>query len=196
MKASDYLQKSSALFDENRLLKFCFVCMAIAFLYNSFQVHRAVQYQRTILIPPKMTGEIEFVEGKPNDKYVRDMSRTIANLAATYSPSTVRENFEELLYYFHPRSYPNESEKWYSLASRAEDGLVSSVFYLDKITLGETVIELFGQIIQHTGDTLLENTTRTYLVEYQIERGRFYILSLNEKALKVDANANQKEEER
>lgn len=192
MKVSDYLQKSSALFDENKLIKFCFVCLTIAFCYNSFQVHKAVNYQRTILIPPKMSGEIEYVQGKPNAKYIRDMSRTIVNLAGTWSPATVRENFEELLYYFAPESFPQASERWYSLASRAEEGLVSSTFYLEKINFDEKVIELFGQLVQYTGNTPLENTSRTYLVEYQIDQGRFYVLSVKEKALKVEAKQEEK----
>lgn len=196
MKIGDYLQKSSALFDENRLLKFAFVVMAVAFCFNSLMVHRAVKYQRTILIPPKITGEIEFIQGKPSEKYIRDMSRTIANLAGTYSPSTVRENFEELLYYYAPESYPKASEIWYSLASRAEEGLVSSVFYLEKINFDENTIELFGQLVQYTGSTPLENVSRTYLVNYRIEDSRFYVVSIREKALKVEANANQDEEKK
>lgn len=188
MRISDYLQKSSALFDENRLLKFCLVCLTIAFCYNSLQVHRAVNYQRTILIPPKLTSEVEFLQGKPNEKYIRDISRTIANLVGTWSPATARENFEELLYYFAPESFPQASERWYSLASRAEEGLVSSSFYLEKISFDDSVIELFGQLVQYTGNTPLENTSRTYLVKYKIEQGRFYVLSIQEKAKKIEAD--------
>lgn len=188
MRISDYLQKSSALFDENRLLKFCLVCLTIAFCYNSLQVHRAVHYQRTILIPSKLTSEIEFIQGKPNDKYIRDISRTIANLAGTWSPATARENFEELLYYFAPETFPQASERWYSLAGRAEEGLVSSSFYLEKIDFDDSVIELFGQLVQYTGNTPLENTSRTYLVKYRIDQGRFYILSIQEKAKQIEAD--------
>ena len=187
MRISDYLQKSSALFDENRLLKFCLVCLTIAFCYNSLQVHRAVNYQRTILIPPKLSSEIEFIQGKPNEKYIRDISRTIANLAGTWSPATARENFEELLYYFAPESFPQASERWYSLAGRAEEGLVSSSFYLEKISFDDSLIELFGQLVQYTGNTPLENTTRTYLVKYRFDQGRFYVLSIQEKAKKIEA---------
>ena len=187
MRISDYLQKSSALFDENRLLKFCLVCLTIAFCYNSLQVHRAVNYQRTILIPPKLSSEIEFIQGKPNEKYIRDISRTIANLAGTWSPATARENDEERRYYFAPEALPQASERWYSLAGRAEEGLVSSSFYLEKISFDDSLIELFGQLVQYTGNTPLENTTRTYLVKYRFDQGRFYVLSIQEKAKKIEA---------
>ncbi len=187
MRISDYLQKSSALFDENRLLKFCLVCLTIAFCYNSLQVQRAVNYQRTIQIPPKLSSEIEFIQGKPSEKYIRDISRTIANLAGTWSPATARENFEELLYYFAPESFPQASERWYSLAGRAEEGLVSSSFYLEKISFDDSLIELFGQLVQYTCNTPLENTTRTYLVKYRFDQGRIYVLSIQEKAKKIEA---------
>ncbi len=191
MKITGYLQKSSALFDENKLLKFCFVCLTIAFCYNSLQVYRAVNYQRIILIPPQMNGPIEFIKGKPTDNYIRNMSRTIASLAGTWSPATVRENFEELLYYFAPNSFPQASERWYRLASRAEEGLVSSSFYLEKISFNEEEIELFGQLVQYTGNTPLENTSRTYLVQYRIDQGRFYVLSVKEKTFKVETNRQE-----
>lgn len=195
MRISDYLQKSSALFDQNRLLKFAFVVMSVAFCCNSLMTYKAVKYQRTILIPPKMTGEIEFVQGKPSEKYIRDMSRTIANLVATYSPSTVRENFEALLYYYAPESYPEASKNWYSLASRAEESLVSSSFYLEKIHFDDKTIELFGQLVQYTGNTPLENTTRTYLVDYRVQDGRFSVVSIKEKAREEVADANKEKEE-
>lgn len=194
MRISDYLQKSSALFNENRLLKFAFIVMSVAFCFNSLMTYRAVKYQRTILIPPNMSGVIEFVEGKPTEKYIRDMSRTIANLVGTYSPSTVRDNFEELLYYYAPESYPEASKNWYSLASRAEEGLVSSTFYLEKIRFDDKTVELFGQLVQFTGTTPLENTTRTYLLDYRIQDGRFYVTAMKEKAQKTVADASKEEE--
>ncbi|SHO52057.1 TraE/TraK family type IV conjugative transfer system protein [Desulfopila aestuarii] len=196
MKISDYLQKSSALFDENRLLKFVFVVMSGALCFNSLMTYRAVTYQRTILIPPKMTGEVEFVQGKPTEKYIRDISRTIANLVGTYSPSTARENFEALLYYYAPESFPEASKNWYSLASRAEEGLVSSTFYLQNLHFDEKTIELLGQLVQYTGNTPLENTTRSYLVDYRIEDGRFYLLAVKEKGQKGLAEVDTKQEAR
>ncbi len=196
MKAKDYLQRSSSLFSQNRILKFCFIFLSFAFCYNSMQVSKALHFQRTVLIPPKMSGEIEFLQGKPTERYIKDISRTIANLAGTYSPSTARENYEALLYYYHPSSYPQASERWYSLASRAEEGLVSSVFYLEDLRVADHTIELFGQLVQYTGSTPLENTTRTYLVDYLVEAGRFYINSIKEKALKIEANATKEKEKR
>jgi conjugal transfer pilus assembly protein TraE len=188
MKTSRFLQRSSNLFEENRLLKFIFVVMALAFCFNSVQVNRALNFQRTVLIPPQMTGTIEFVHGQPTESYIKDLSRTLTHLAGTYSPATARSQFDALLRYYHPEAFPAASESWYSLASRAEDSLVSSVFYLDKITVkeNEMAIEVFGALRQWAGKTPLEDTSRTYVIRYRIEDGRFFVLSLLEKETSLE----------
>lgn len=181
MNANIFLQKTSNLFAQNRLLKFTIAILALTVIFNSAMVYRAVNYQRVVLIPPAMTGSVEFIQGKPSDSYIRDISRRIISLAATYSPPTARSQFEELLAYFAPEAYPQASQSWYSLASRVEESQVSSVFYLQKIGVTEDFIEIFGNFKQYAGDTLLENTSKTYLIDYRLQDGRFYIVSLKEK---------------
>lgn len=180
MKAELFVQKASNLFMENRLIKFVIVILALAVAFNSLMVFRAVKYQRVVLIPPKMTGTVEFVQGKPSDDYIRDISRKIVSLATTYSPPTARAQFEELLPYYAPESYPEASRAWYSLASRVEESQVSSVFYLEKIKLNESSIEIFGNLKQYAGNTPIENTGRTYLIDYRVQDGRFFLVSFQE----------------
>ena len=67
MKTDIFLQKTSNLFVENRLLKFVIIVLALTVIFNSLMVYRAVKYQRVVLIPPTMTGTVEFVQGKPTD---------------------------------------------------------------------------------------------------------------------------------
>ncbi len=181
MKTELFLQKASNLFVENRLMKFVIIVLALTVAFNSLMVFRAVKYQRVVLIPPKMTGTIEFVRGKPTNTYIRDISRRIIYLGTTYSPPTARAQFEEILPYYAPESYPEASKAWYSLASRVEESQVSSVFYLEKIKLNESFIEIFGNLKQYAGDTPIENTTKTYLINYKVQDGRFYVVSFKEK---------------
>jgi len=187
MKTNIFVQKTGNLFAENRLLKFSIFILSLAVIFNSFMVYRAVKYQRVVLIPPKMTGTVEFVQGKPTDQYVKDICRRIINLAATYSPPTARAQFEELLAYYAPESYPAASERWYSLAGRIEDSLVSSVFYMEKITLKKDTLELFGNLKQYaSGNTQLVDSSKTYLINYRLQDGRLYVVSIKEKDVEGD----------
>jgi len=186
VKAEIFVQKSSNLFVENRLLKFVVVVMAIAVCFNSLMVYRAVKYQRTVLIPPTMTGTVEFVQGKPTESYIKDMSRKIVNLATTYSPPTARGQFEDLLALYTPEAYPTAAKSWYSLAGRIEESQVSSTFYMESITVGEGFIEMFGNLVQFAGDTKLERAAKTFVVQYRIRDGRFEISEFKEKSFKPE----------
>ena len=120
MKLNTYVQQSSNLFARNRLLQFVVIVLAACLMFTSFMAYRAVRYQKVILIPPQMTGTVEFVQGKPTEAYIQDIGRRIISLATTYSPSTARKQFNELLVYYAPESYPEASTLWYSLAGRIE----------------------------------------------------------------------------
>ena len=181
MKITSYLQQSSNLFAANQLLRFVVIVLSVCLMFASTMVYRAVRYQKVILIPPQMTGTVEFVQGKPTEAYIQDISRRILTLATSYSPHTARKQFNELLVYYAPESYPEASTLWYSLAGRIEESQVSSVFYPEKTTLKENRIEVFGDLKQYTGNTRLENTTRTYFLDYQIRDGRFSLLAFKEK---------------
>lgn len=195
MKADIFVQKTSNLFVENRLLKFAVGAMAVAVCFNSLMVYRAVKYQRVVLIPPAMTGTIEFVQGKPTEAYIKDMSRKIVNLAATYSPSTARGQFDDLLSLYTSEAYPEASKSWYSLAGRIEESQVSSTFYMEKITIIEGTIEMFGNVVQFAGDTKLEKTAKTFVVAYRIRDGRFEISEFKEKNQRADIDAQKAEKE-
>ena len=192
MKITSYLQQSSNLFAANQLLRFVIVVLSGCLVFTSFMAYRAVRYQKVILIPPHMTGTVEFVQGKPAEGYLREISQRIINLATTYSPHTARKQFNELLVYYAPESYPEASTLWYSLAGRVEESQVSSAFYTEKISLKDNRIEVFGDLKQYTGNTRLENSTRTYWLDYQVRDGRFYLFSFKEKEKTGEERSEQR----
>lgn len=182
MRTSIYLQKAGNLFLENRLLKFVIVVMALAVAFNSLLVFRAVKYQRIVLIPPQLTGTIEFVQGKPTDRYLRDLTRRIINLSTTYSPATARGQFNELLELYAPESFPEASTTWYTLAGRIEETKVSTAFYLEHIKLTKNdSIEVSGTSRQFAGDMPIETKPETFVIDYRIQDGRFFIVAFSKK---------------
>ena len=183
MRTKVFLQKSSNLFVENRLLKFVVVVLALAVVVNSYLVNRAVKNQRVILIPPRLTGTIEFVEGKPSDQYIRDLARRMTSLATSYSPATARSQFNEFLAFYAPESYPGAAKAWYALASRVEESQVSTVFFLRKLILDQAGqrLEFTGDQRQFAEDKLIESKSKTFEARYRIEDGRFFLISFLEK---------------
>ena len=175
-----FVSKTANLFAQNRLLKFIILCLTVGYVFNSLLVNRALKYQKIVLVPPHMTGTIEFVQGKPTETYIHDIGSRVVMLAANYSPATARKQFDELLVYYAPESYPDASKSLYSLAGRVEDAQVSSVFFPESFKFKENNIEIFGNIKQFTGNTFIENRSATYRLEYKIIDGKFEVVSLIE----------------
>ena len=121
MKITTYLQQSSNLFAANQLLRFLVIVLCACLVGTTYLAYRAVRLQRVILIPPHMTGTVEFVQGRPSDDYLREIGQRVVSLATTYSPHTARRQFNELLVYYAPEAYAEASARWYSLAGRIED---------------------------------------------------------------------------
>ena len=175
-----FVSKAANLFAQNRLMKFVIILLTCGYLFNSLLVNRALKYQKIVLIPPHMTGTVEFVQGKPTETYINDICRRIIMLATNYSPATARKQFDELLVYYAPESYPDASKSLYSLAGRVEDAQVSSVFFPESFKPKDDHIEIFGNVRQFTGNTGIENRSATYKLHYKIIDGKCEIISLVE----------------
>ncbi|EKD40830.1 MAG: hypothetical protein ACD_74C00155G0006 [uncultured bacterium] len=199
MRLDLYMQKSSNLFAENRLLKICLIIITVITVYNTMMISRALRYTRTIVLPANMDSKIEFIEGKPSDEYVIKMGRNLANLGLTFSPATARLQFGDMLKYYAPAAYPEAYRMWYTLASRVEDAKVSQVFYLQspiKINTAASEIEITGTKKQYTDDKMIKaDEFAKYVIKYQINDGKFEVLSFLDKTLHKEKGYEEMKQE-
>lgn len=183
MKLDVFLQKSSNMAAENRLLKFVVTVIGIAAVVNSVMTYRALNYQRTIVVPPVLSSRIEISGGRASEEYIRAFSRYIAALAFNYSPGSVKAQFDELLALYAPEYFPDGKRMLYELADRVTTTRVTSVFHISQLFVddGKKQIELSGQRRQYVDDKKVEDVLKTYIIEYKISDGRFSIMRMSEK---------------
>ena len=80
-----YLQGSSNLFEENRLLKFAIVGLFGVTSVLGAVVYSSNQNQRTVVVPFGAGGDLYVTGSKPSTGYIRTITRNIVALAGTYS---------------------------------------------------------------------------------------------------------------
>jgi conjugal transfer pilus assembly protein TraE len=182
MKSEIFLQKSSNLFAQNRLLKFAVLVIAAVVLYNTWMIRKALNTHRTILVPPVINQQIEFQGEKASESYIRQMVRYAMTLAVNNSPLTAEKQFQELLTLYAPESYPAAYDNLIKLASKIKDTAMSSAFYADTILLDEQnqKVEVKGIKIQFIKDVLTGTRQTAYEIAYRIQEGRFMIISIKE----------------
>ncbi len=178
MNVRRFLQKCSDIQAENRLLKFVVIAIGTVTVFNSFMIHKALNYQRVILVPPGLEGKVEATGDGLSEEYVRAMVRYASSLAFTYSPATARKQFDALLTLFSVDSYPQAQQTFYELAGTVETANVSSVFYLDPKIVVDTknkTIEIEGQNRKYKDSTLVSDTVGKYVLGYVVSNGKFQL---------------------
>ncbi|RMG69973.1 MAG: type IV conjugative transfer system protein TraE [Nitrospirae bacterium] len=181
MKLDLYLNRTSNVFAENRLLKFVVIVIGIVTLYNTVIIKQALNYQRTILVPPVITKQLEIQGDNASDEYIRQMTQYIIDLALIYTPANAKNRFEELLTFYTPESYPQAKETFLSLLEKIKIAQISNVFYIQKMELdraGEEVT-IMGLRRRFVHDAMNDKSA-TYILKYRIQDGRFMVVSIAE----------------
>lgn len=183
MNLDIFLQKSSNIFAENRLLKFVVVALGIAVVINTAGLFMALNSQRVILVPPVVNSKISVSGDKASDEYLKEFARYILNLALTYNPVNARSQFSELLAVYDPAQFQASRKELYELADKIENTKASSAFYIQSI-INDTEkrrLEITGTKKTYMVDQKAEDTLKVYLIEYRIENGKFILVRLYEK---------------
>jgi conjugal transfer pilus assembly protein TraE len=178
-----FLQKSSNIFAENRLLKFVVVALGIAVVINTAGLFMALNSQRVILVPPVVNSKISISGDKASDEYLKEFARYILNLALTYNPVNARSQFSELLAVYDPSQFQTARKELYELADKIENTKASSAFYIQSI-INDTEkrrLEVTGTKKTYMVDQKAEDTLKVYLIEYRIDNGKFILVRLYEK---------------
>ena len=183
MNLDIFLQKSSNIFAENRLLKFVVVALGIAVVINTAGLFMALNSQRVILVPPVVNSKISVSGDKASDEYLKEFARYILSLALTYNPVNARSQFSELLAVYDPAEFQTSRKELYELADKIENTKASSAFYIQSIINDpeKRRLEVTGTKKTYMVDQKAEDTLKVYLIEYRIENGKFILVRLYEK---------------
>lgn len=183
MNLDIFLQKSSNIFAENRLLKFVVVTLGFAVVINTAGLFVALNSQKVILVPPVVNSKISVSGDKASDEYLKEFSRYILNLALTYNPVNARSQFSELLAVYDPAQFQASRKELYELADKIENTKASSTFYIHSI-INDTEkrrLEITGTKKTYMVDQKAEDAQKAYIIEYRFDNGKFILVRLYEK---------------
>jgi conjugal transfer pilus assembly protein TraE len=180
MKMNLFIQKSSNLFAENRLLKFFILVIGIVVLFNTFMLRTVTQNEKIVLIPPTL-GSDSFVTGNnASDEYIRSITRYIMSLYLNYSSISIQGQIEDLLNLYEPRSYSVVEGKFRQFIDDVKSSRISSTFYIVKISINREkgVILVEGLRKQHMHDKEVYGEKELYEIHYKIHDSKFLIRNI------------------
>ena len=183
-----YIQGSSNLFEENRLLKFAIVGLFGITAVLGTVIYSSDQKERTVVVPFGSGGDLYVTGSKPSAAYIRTMTRNIVALAGTYSAYAADRQFQELLSIVHPSAYDSMRDSLNGILDElAGNPTLSIATYIrpdqpvqwterDILVPIEKVRVIGGVIRKFRGELR---------VRYAVENGRFWVISLTEEKFDV-----------
>lgn len=178
-----YLQGSSNLFEENRLLKFAVVALFGVTSVLGIVIYSSNQNQRTIVIPFGASGDLYVTGNKPSSAYLRTITRNIVALSGTYSAYSADRQFQELLTLAHPSAYNALRDSLNGILDELADNPTLSiatyiradqpVVYTDRdIQVPVEKVRVIGGVIRKFRGTLR--------IRFALDNGRFWLTALTE----------------
>lgn len=184
-----YLQGSSNLFEENRLLKF-----AIAGLFGITAVLGAVVYstaqnQRTVIVPFGSGGDLYVTGGKPSAGYIRTMTRNIVALSGTYSAYSADRQFQELLSIVHPSAYNGLRDSLNAVLDELSNNPTLSIAtYIrpdQPVTWSDREIMVPVEKVRVIGG-VVRKFRGNLRIRFTIDNGRFWLTQLAEESFNAE----------
>jgi type IV conjugative transfer system protein TraE len=166
-----------------RLLRFVVIVIGIAILYMAVKVQRAVEYQKTVIVPYGFDRQIEVTGDELSEEVIEHFAHRVASLRHTVSPGTVRRSFNSLLRLYAPEAYPEAWKSFYDLADRIETANVSGVFYPEALSTDKDKkqITVEGNLRKYKDNTPLADTRLLCVISYTIDHGAFQVLKIEER---------------
>lgn len=183
MELNKYLEQKNNFIANNRLLKLAVIAIGLGLVVNAFMSYSLSKRARTIIVPPVVNTRFEISGSRLSDDYVKLMTRYIMSLAANYTPTTARSNFDELLSLYDPDSHGEGQKTLYKLADTVETAHVTGSFFIQKITIDENRRQILVEGARRltANEQKVEEGPETYVIDYGNKNGRFVIVNLSRK---------------
>lgn len=178
-----FLQGSSNLFEENRLLKFAILGLFGVTAVLGTLIYTSNQNQRTVIVPFGASGDLYVTGNAPSEAYLRTMTRNIVSLSGTYSAYSADRQFQELLSLVHPSAYNAIRDNLNGILDElSTNPTLSIATYIrpdQPVTWTATEIVVPVEKVRVIGG-VIRSFRGNLRIGYAIENGRFWLTHLSE----------------
>jgi len=183
-KLKPFIQSTSNVFGENRLLKILLGIMTVGvwLIYTSVQDFK--EHQQTIVFPGGQRPPYEIRNYSANESYIFDMANYIVHLAGNTSPSNVEDRMNILLGMFHESTYPRYQAHFKKMVSEIKRfkniSHMAELAYPDPLYVREDQLRIRMKKSKVVGNTIKPSVVNYLIVDYRIIDGQFWIMNMQE----------------
>lgn len=186
MESKIYENKVSNVYAGARLMRFGFFVMLVCQAMLCLLVLKLETNRRTVVAFPGLqtvsAGEVS--SNTADENYLRRAIGYVVRTYLCYSSASIRSQYDELLSLYAPETYSQQREGLYKTVQDVESAKgFGSIFSVSRISYDpqKGYVEAEGlRQVYNEGIKKLEET-QTYIINYVIRDGRFYIKDIQQK---------------
>jgi len=181
---SKYLSKIDGLLKQNRLLGIVIVLMIIWNLSNWIMAS-GMQSRTQVVIMPIGLEAMQIGNGRASENYLRRMARYITTMIGTYTASTARNQFMELLDLFDPKRLILAKEMFEKIAMEIErfPSISSHINWSGHhpIRYNDKLLQVSVMKDRLVNGVITNSSPSVYCIHYEVVGTRFSILNISER---------------
>ena len=172
----------SNAFRENSLLKLLLVLVLLSNLHTSYKATKAIEFQKTVMVPVGYSEKIEIEGDKISEQYLLTVSRYILDLALDYTKHSVKSQYNLILSWMSPGAYHKYQPVFNAFIDDAQIGDVVSCFFIDKTEHNpvKKIVKVSGKKTMIYDGAEVETKNETYAIKYSVKAGRLMIEEIGE----------------
>lgn len=186
MKGSKYLSTLDSLQERNRLLGLSLLVLVAINIVNLVGLGTLAKRTQTIILAPGGLDRVQIGNNKADGAYVRRMTRYVVTQVGSYSATTAKQQFQELIELFSPDKATMAMQYFDRMVTGIERyPSISSNFVFaseNPIKYTSTLIQAVGVKERYVNGNVVDRKPVHYCIHYHIDEARFLIDSIDEKA--------------
>jgi len=178
MKVKRYKEEWVNVIRQNVLFLFLLGISSVVNVFLAFALVNALDKKLVVLLPPKLETEVSFSGSKPSIAYIRSMGFYATSLIASYTPSTIKFQFDYFLSMVPSSYFHNVKKKLDEIRKEEVKYQVSQEFGTNgNIKVYEDRIEIEGVLRRYISSKLIDTLPVRYIIYYRIsDIGKFEVL--------------------
>jgi conjugal transfer pilus assembly protein TraE len=144
--------------------------------------------EKTIIVPPVVSAAFWVKGSEMSPSYLEAMARYFANLALTFSPTSILGQKDVLLRYADPAAHGALDAKLTEDADRVQHQKISEVFYIARTRVRAAALEvaLSGDLVTYVGEQQTGLVHTTYVIRFTDRDGQLFVAAFTEASHESD----------
>lgn len=179
MLAGNILSREAKLLKENKILSAVLLLLAVVIVFQGYFIYKTASNVKVVVYPVGYNKKITISKTEIDREYLYYLARSIFSLYLSYTPNTIKEQYEALLSLMSPRAVAKYKPLFEQIIEEVSAGKLVSVFSLTKLELDlkrNRVIAKGRRIILLEGSqTVVDSKSEVYAFDFKVSNFRFEI---------------------